>query len=312
MKPRALDYKTLDGLNREKDEVASYWRLIAFAASWMILGGYLTLPATFDNDPKLRVGKSVLSIFAVALLTAGYSFTALLCFACRSWLFQLEAIFLPALASCTLGLLTILYSFLVSSRYVWNVAAVLATIISSLSAVIYGILLLYTHRKISLVRTQASNGSRVANLWQERGYYSNYAANMFPLPRNNSDQSNNMPTTEEEMTRQQMLMLLRKSEPAASPDPSQSTFHLDWPGMSPTDGGERLAVPRNIHGNVHEYYGQAPPPQQQYSPPWDGVWRGRGDLQHPQPQRWDMMRSVSEEARLGREARRREIEMGLR
>ncbi|TKA74592.1 hypothetical protein B0A49_03659 [Cryomyces minteri] len=250
MGPRAPDYKTLDGLNREKDEVALYWRLIAFAAS------YLTLPATFDNDPKLRVGKSVLSIFAVALLTAGYSFTALLCFACRSWLFQLEAIFLPALASCTLGLLTILYSFLVSSRYVWNVAAVLATIISSLSAVIYGILLLYTHRKISL----------------ERGYYSNYVANMYPLSRNNSDQSNDMPTTEEEMTRRQMLMLLLKSEPAASPDPSQSTFHLDWPGMSPTDGGERLAVPRNIHGNVHEYYGQVPPPQQQNNRSALGYW----------------------------------------
>jgi len=36
----------------------------------------------------------VLSVFIVALLTAGYSFTALLCFACRDELFQAERVFL--------------------------------------------------------------------------------------------------------------------------------------------------------------------------------------------------------------------------
>jgi hypothetical protein len=38
----------------------------------------------------------VLSVFVVALLTAGYSFTALLCFACRNELFQAEGVFLYA------------------------------------------------------------------------------------------------------------------------------------------------------------------------------------------------------------------------
>ena len=55
---------------------------------------YLIIPALYDSDPKLRFSKGVLSIFVVALMTAGYSFTALLCFACRDEIFQAEAIFL--------------------------------------------------------------------------------------------------------------------------------------------------------------------------------------------------------------------------
>lgn len=60
----------------------------------MVLGGYMIFPAAYDSDPKLRFSMTVLSVFIVALLTAGYSFTALLCFACRNWLFQAEAVFL--------------------------------------------------------------------------------------------------------------------------------------------------------------------------------------------------------------------------
>ena len=55
---------------------------------------YLILPGLYANDPKLRFSKAVLSVFVVALLTAGYSFTALLCFACRNERFQAEAVFL--------------------------------------------------------------------------------------------------------------------------------------------------------------------------------------------------------------------------
>jgi hypothetical protein len=93
-----------------------YWRFIALAASWMILGGYvaqslpktlerssqtnralfryLILPGLYAKDPQLKFSTAVLSVFVVALLTAGYSFTALLCFACRSERFQAESIFL--------------------------------------------------------------------------------------------------------------------------------------------------------------------------------------------------------------------------
>jgi hypothetical protein len=49
------------------------------------------------KNPELKFSQSILSVFVVALLTAGYSFTALLCFACRDEIFQAEAIFLYVL-----------------------------------------------------------------------------------------------------------------------------------------------------------------------------------------------------------------------
>jgi hypothetical protein len=55
---------------------------------------YLILPGLYMKSPELKFSQSILSVFVVALLTAGYSFTALLCFACRDEVFQAEAIFL--------------------------------------------------------------------------------------------------------------------------------------------------------------------------------------------------------------------------
>jgi hypothetical protein len=58
---------------------------------------YLILPGLYAKDPnQLKFRQAILSVFAVALLTAGYSFTALLCFACRNELFQAEGVFLYA------------------------------------------------------------------------------------------------------------------------------------------------------------------------------------------------------------------------
>jgi hypothetical protein len=55
---------------------------------------YLILPGLYAKEPQLRISQSVLTVFVVALLTAGYSFTALLCFACRNERFQAECVFL--------------------------------------------------------------------------------------------------------------------------------------------------------------------------------------------------------------------------
>ena len=219
---------------------------------------FLILPATFDTDPLLRVSKAVLGIFSVALLTAGFSFTGLLCFAVRNPLFQADSIFLPALTSCALGLLTIFYDFLISSRYVWNTPALLLTIAASLSTITYGVLLIYTQRKISSIKSRGAHaplnlqGARPASLnsdaasamnynYQAPGYYENYIANMFPASTRQMPQGspggydpNNI--TEEEMQRQQMLMLLLHREQPPTPDPSQSTFHLDWQPGEQEDG----------------------------------------------------------------------------
>lgn len=64
-----------------------------------VFGSYLILPGLYVKDSMqglLRITQPVLTVFVVALLTAGYSFTALLCFACRNERFQAEAIFLYA------------------------------------------------------------------------------------------------------------------------------------------------------------------------------------------------------------------------
>lgn len=54
---------------------------------------YLILPGLYAKEHELRFSTSVLSVLVVALLTAGYSFTALLCFACRNDEFQAENVF---------------------------------------------------------------------------------------------------------------------------------------------------------------------------------------------------------------------------
>lgn len=55
------------------------------------------MPGLYAIDhSKLKISQPVLSVFVVALLTAGYSFTALLCFACRDVYFQAEGIFMYA------------------------------------------------------------------------------------------------------------------------------------------------------------------------------------------------------------------------
>lgn len=60
----------------------------------LTVDSYLILPGLYAKDPELRFSQAVLSVFVVALLTAGYSFTALLCFACRNDEFQAESVFL--------------------------------------------------------------------------------------------------------------------------------------------------------------------------------------------------------------------------
>lgn len=123
MRSGSKRYINLHGHHHNHEVTPWYWRLIALLASWMILGGfvphkfssnfgeglktdrlysrYLILPGLYAKEPELKFSQAVLSVFVVALLTAGYSFTALLCFACRNEMFQAEAIFLYASIPCT-------------------------------------------------------------------------------------------------------------------------------------------------------------------------------------------------------------------
>ncbi|KAI5359119.1 hypothetical protein Slin14017_G100210 [Septoria linicola] len=320
-RPRAQSYRTIDGLSAGRDAVAWYWRLVGIASSFMILGGFLMLPATFEKDPDMRVTQAVIGIFAVALLTAGFSFTALLCFAVRNPLFQADNIFLPAFTSCALGLLTVFYSFLVFNRYEWNTPALLVTVAAAVSTIVYGGLLVWTQRKVGFVKTRLQHqqlpvpmiqmqprAESQTALTQEQTYYQNYNQNMFPSAYSRAGQPVTPHTgydpdsiTEEEMQRQQMLMLLLTRDAPSTPAPSASTFHIDWQGREEEDppaGG--WYAPQSGASSAYPQTAYPSPGITRQSTndmrPWDGVWR---EVRRPGSQDF-------------REARRREIEEGGR
>lgn len=263
-RPRVQSYRTLDGLLAGRDAVAWYWRSVGIASSFLILGGFLMLPVTFERDPVLRVAEAALGIFALALLTAGFSFTALLCYAVRNPLFRADNVFLPAFTSCALGLLTVFYNFLVFERYYWNTPALLVTVGAAVSTTVYGGLLIWAQRRVGIEKTRIqclpvpmmqmgtttrnSAGAETSHrpFAQEQTYYSNYNQNMFPSAYSRAGEG--LPQqpppplhtgggydpnciTEEEMQRQQMLMLLlTREEQPASPHPTttSSTYQIDW------------------------------------------------------------------------------------
>ncbi|CAI6336387.1 unnamed protein product [Periconia digitata] len=298
-------------LDQNADEgTAWYWRFIAMAASWMILGGYLILPGLYSKEHDLRFSQAVLSVFVVALLTAGYSFTALLCFACRSEVFQAESIFLPALTSSALGLLALAYNFLSSRAYVWNTAAISATVISATSTVMYACLLLWTHRRIVKLKENASKDS---SLWSERSYYSNYVANMYPTASRSPSAAPAIPLSEDDRINQQMALLLMNKEPNPSPDASSATFRIDLP--DDREERERLANSQELNGSFsHTQQTSQWTRERAHSRPdslgetqaWT-VWQDRGRA----PNRPSSVGGQSSHSRgPSREERRREIELG--
>lgn len=290
-----------------------YWRLIALVASWMILAGYLILPGLYAKDPQLRFSTAVLSVFVVALLTAGYSFTALLCFACRNERFQADSVFLPALTSSALGLLTIAYNFLASRSYEWGNAAISGTVVSATSTILYGALLLWTHHR--LIKSQEKTGPRSNNMWSEQTYYTNYISNMYPTTSRSPSAPPELPLTEEDGINQQMAMLLMKNDSNTSPDASSATFRIDLP--EDREERDRIANSQELRGSppaaAHPVYGDRPdgrpsrPDSLSEQQAW-ARWQDRGRTTDRPPSasgRSHHSRNVS------REERRREIELGL-
>jgi len=236
-------YRTLDDLHYEKEGVPWYWRLVAQVASWMILGGYLILPSTFDSDPQLRFSKGVLAIIIVALLTGGYSLTALLLFACPSILFRLDNIYLPVFSVSLFGFLATMYAFATSPRYSFSDASAPISLALAIgSAGIYGILALTAQRKISRMTVHQetnpyhrSMSGTPTGMWQDPIYYQNFVQNMHPAARSPSiwDGASSLsvaPPTDDDLVNQQMARLLKKNDPGPSLDaPQNETFRLEWP-----------------------------------------------------------------------------------
>lgn len=295
----------------------------------MILGGYLILPSTFDNNAQIRFSNGVLAIVIVALLIGGYSLTALLWFACPSILFRVDYIFLPIFSVSLFGFIATIYAFASSSRYSFSFASAPITLaLTVLSAIVYGSLAVLARRKVSkLTRITPDphtynynpnynnyNNTPTSGQWQEPAYYQNFVQNMHPTARspNSFDGASAVtspPPTEDEMVNQQMAMLLHKPDLDTNPNASRSTFTLEWPPgeeeeINPLTGKRRK---RTFSAGMNGAFlapghtrGSRSRSESSGSGPWNSIARaiGRPDGSGPGHQRAK-----------SREERRREIEL---
>lgn len=204
----------------------------------------------------------------------------------------------PALTSSALGLLTVFWCQVSSTRYTWGWPAIVATVLSSVSCIIYGGLLFLTNRKLQRIRDATT--SRSAHIWQEQSFYNNYIANMYPTSRSPQQQ----PVTDDDMVNQQMAMLLMKSDPGPSPDASSATFRIDLP----EDEAERMQ-------QQQQGYNLQPQPMPQHmsrgrSPSLAerSYWQSRS--QREERGRREARSAAPSERAISREERRREIELG--
>jgi hypothetical protein len=181
--------------------------------------------------------------------------------------------------------------------------------------------------------------------YQPPGFYENYIRNMYPTSTRSPDPPageldyDPASISEDEMQRQQMLMLLLANDsppggPAQQQRQQASTYHLDWQAESddsPAHGYYAPGVGTGSSegtgtGTESGTGGSWPsvPPQPEPSTarrfargalrPWDGVWRGvtRREEQHRLQMEQQQQQQQLQQPVIGREERRREIEMGLR
>lgn len=302
------DYVNItEGKSETHERTPWYWRSIALVASWMILGGYLTLPGLYAKEPDLRISQAVLSVFVVVLLTAGYSFTALLCFACHNAEFQAENVFLPALASSLFGLVILLYNFLASRSYEWGRAATSAAVTSGAGTILYTGLLLWKRRHIVRMRKGPTQRS---NFYSEPTFYENYIPNMYPSAVRTASQPPQVPMNEDDPVNQQMAsLMLRDARP--SPDANSSTFRIDLPEDREEQdrfmrSQELVGTPQQSHNAVWTRdRANSRPESLGENQAWQH-WQDRGRTQH-RPSNSDLRSNHSRGP--SREERRREIEL---
>ena len=157
-----------------------------------------------------------------------------------------------------------------------------------------------------------NSGSRKSP-YMSPSYYANFIANMHPTARNTAPYD--PPASDDELVAAQMAGLLHKKD-GPSPDPSQSTFRLDWTfrdddepdpatgarrrptfEMPPADAGRDRR--RGQRGGRGASVGPAPRGKAAKAGPATEGQRGRPDSRGGEPERAK-----------SREERRREIELG--
>ena len=216
----------------------------------------------------------------------------------------------PALTSSAIGLLTIAYNFLASTANEWGTSAISGTVVSTTSTFLYGMLLLWTHRRI--VKSRERETSRADNLYHEPRYYSNFAQNMYPAAARSPSAPPEVPLTDEDRINQQMALLLMKQDSGTSPDASSATFRIDLPEDHEqreriANSQELVGTPPISHPEWNRARSQSRPDSLSETQAWER-WQDRGrttDRPASVGARSNHSRAMS------REERRREIELGL-
>ncbi len=220
----------------------------------LTLSSFLIFPSAFKQDSSLAISSKSATAAAIILLILGYALSLVTSLFCRSWIFQLDIIFVPCLSSSILGLINVLYSLSTHEKSIqWNPSSIVALVLSIVSSVTYTAMALLTFRKIHIVRARDAM----------HRYHSDSTDAMMP---------------ESELQRQQLLRLLLQQEDAKQqhPDNGQSTFKIDWPGNA--DRRSTLVTLRNLpraarnpngnrNGDMYNGRDSSPPPL----PPMDLV-----------------------------------------
>ncbi|KAF6232916.1 hypothetical protein HO173_008879 [Letharia columbiana] len=229
--PQWRPRRTLIDLYNEKDQTLWYWRAAATLSALLIMIGFLIFPSAFKQNASLTISSKSATITAIVLLVLGYVLSFVTALICRSWIFQLDIIFVPCLSSSVLGLINILYSLSTHEKSLqWTSSSIVALVLSTISTLTYTTIALLTFRKIHIVRARDAM----------HRYHSESTDAMMP---------------ESELQRQQLLRLLLQQEDAKqqNPDNGQSTFKIDWPGNA--DRRSTVVTLRNLPRAVRSSYG---------------------------------------------------------
>ncbi|KAL8834407.1 MAG: hypothetical protein Q9170_003775, partial [Blastenia crenularia] len=229
--PKWKPRRTLIDLYIERDDIQWYWRLAAMVAAAMIMIGFLVFPTSFPNNPLEWSNMKGSNVLAAVLLAIGYVSSAVIALICKSWVFQMDVVFVPCLFSSLLGLINIVIAL--STHHgkdsTLNSSSLAALILSLISTTTYLTLTIFTFRKIHIVRSRDT------------------------MHRRTSDGESYHLLPEDEMQRQQLLRLLRrentnsdKIQKPNSAEASQSTFRIDLP-ESLRRMETRLTAPRRAY-----------------------------------------------------------------
>lgn len=211
----------------------------------------------------------------------------------------------PALTSSAIGLLSIAYNFLASKAYTWGTSAISGTVVSTVATFLYGMLLIWTHRRIVKKREHAS--SRTNNVYNEQGWYDNFLQNMYPAATRSPAAPPETPLSDEDRTNQQLALLYFKQDSGTSPDATTETFRINLP--EDHEERDRIANSQELVGTPPVAHAELRGAAERSRP--DSLseqWLDRGRRTNRPPS--IDARSTHSRA-MSREERRREIELGL-